>query len=262
MKKCISFFLIFLFSIMTLSAADFYKSTYELASILEVKGEFEEALHEYKRYIFLNDFYKNAEPEYTKQSYEGLIRCYYCLHNFDKALMYARTSGCEELEMNLLMQKSLIYEDWNAFENNFWYTKKAYSDYFTDEEEKTVINAISCYKDFVPKSPRLAAALSVIPGLGQCYAGEYKDALNAFVLDTSLLALSAYSIFNLYFFDFLLLEAGPVFRFYAGNFHNAQKEVKAYNSAKTSEISEPVLRMLKKNLMEKKNKVISKNCSF
>ena len=147
------------------------------------------------------------------------------------------------------MQKSLLLEDWNAFENNFWYTKKTFPGYFTQDEEKAVISALTEYRDFAPKKPYLAVALSVVPGLGQCYAGEYKDALNAFVLDSSLLALSAYSLLTLNFFDFLLLEASPAFRFYTGNFHNAKKEVKACNSAKISEIAEPVLKILKEKIM-------------
>lgn len=246
MKRCISLFILAVLAAFNVFSADLNKSVFDFAKKLELNGEQEEALTEYKRYIFLQ---KYSEGDMLEQSYEGVVRCYFHLGNMDNALLYARRAKNETLELNLLMQKSLVYGDWEAFESNFRYAKNTVPDFFTEEEELAVINALSQYEDFSPKNPKLAAGLSVIPGLGQFYAGDYKDALNAFVLDGSLLALSAYSLFNFNFFDFVLLEASPTFRFYMGNFHNAKKDVKNYNSRKTSEIAGPVLEILRKKLV-------------
>ena len=75
----------------------------------------------------------------------------------------------------------------------------------------------------------LAGYLSLFPGLGQLYAGDYKDSINAFLLNGSLIAVSVYSICTLDLWTFSLLEFNPLAHFMQGNIYNAQKDAYEYN---------------------------------
>lgn len=97
---------------------------------------------------------------------------------------------------------------------------------------------------FKPKNQRLAGYLSFIPGLGQLYAHNYKDSLNAFLLNGSIIAVSVYSICTFDFWTFSLLEFDPLIRFMKGNIYNAQKDAYNYNLKKQKEFAEPILECL------------------
>ena len=254
MKKCIRILLFSLIFSFSLVAEDFYKPVYDFAFLLESKGEIDEAMTEYKRYVFLQRY---AEGDFLSQSFAGLCRCSFKKNDLDGAIYYIRRaeenekgggkfSSYERQEVRLLMLKSLQFEDWLAFENNFSYTNETYPDFFSDEERKVILNGIKKYYDFSPKSLRLASCLSVIPGLGQIYAHDFADGANAFLLDSPLLVVSAYSLMTFHFFDFILLEASPTFRFYLGNFQNARKDTEKYNAEKISEIKLPIVEILSK----------------
>jgi len=94
------------------------------------------------------------------------------------------------------------------------------------------------------KNPKLALGLSIIPGLGQCYAHRFKDGINAFVLDGGLIALCAASIATGNYSDFFFFEFSPAFRFYRGNLYNAQRDTYDYNDEACDEIFKEVLKIL------------------
>ncbi len=113
-------------------------------------------------------------------------------------------------------------------------------------EDLTVFK--SCFEDvrkFRPKASSVAAGLSVIPGLGQVYSGDYGDGINAFLLNGGLFALSAFSILSGDYADFILLELNPSLRFYRGNFRNAGKAAARYNRTKRKEIIAPAVKLIK-----------------
>lgn len=114
------------------------------------------------------------------------------------------------------------------------------------DEQAQFESAIIKIQSFKPKNPKLAAGLSVIPGLGQLYAENYSDALNAFLLDGSLIALCTYSLCTKQFFDFSLLEISPTFKFYKGNFVHAQEDTYEYNRNKRNEYLKPAIEILDK----------------
>ena len=115
-----------------------------------------------------------------------------------------------------------------------------------DEQQKNEISAgFEKFLAFKPKNQKLAGYLSFFPGLGQLYAHDYKDAANAFLLNGSLIAVSAWSICTLDFWTFSLLEFNPLFRFMQGNIYNAQKDAYQYNLKRQQELSAPILLELK-----------------
>ena len=114
-----------------------------------------------------------------------------------------------------------------------------------DEYEAEVIRAnLDAIIAFKPKKQLLAGYLSFIPGLGQLYAGDYKDSLNAFLLNGSIIAVSTLSIISLDFWTFSLLEFNPLIHFMRGNIYNAQRDVYEYNKRKIEENSKEILEFL------------------
>lgn len=75
---------------------------------------------------------------------------------------------------------------------------------------------------------------TIFPGLGQLYAGDHKNALNAFILNGSLIYLSIYTIVNANFIDaigYLFLS----YRYYNGNIERAGMIAEKINTDKQNE---------------------------
>lgn len=103
-------------------------------------------------------------------------------------------------------------------------------------QKEEFVQAIVCAQNYRGKNPKLALGLSFVPGMGQFYAHQWKDGLNALVLNGALWTVSAWSVWHLNFFDFFILEMDADYRFFRGNLYNAQKDVYIYNDAQTEEI--------------------------
>ena len=112
---------------------------------------------------------------------------------------------------------------------------------WSEEQKEQITAGFEDLVSFKPKNLKLAGYLSIFPGLGQLYAQDYKDSLNAFLLNGSLIAVSAWSLCTLDFWTFSLLEFNPLLRFMQGNMYNAQKDAYQYNLKKQTELSNPVL---------------------
>ncbi|MBR4449714.1 MAG: hypothetical protein IKS30_05890 [Treponema sp.] len=103
-------------------------------------------------------------------------------------------------------------------------------------QKEEFVQAIARAQNYRGKNPKLALGLSFVPGMGQFYAHQWKDGLNALVLNGALWTVSAWSVWHLNFFDFFILEMDADYRFFRGNLYNAQKDVYIYNDAQTEEI--------------------------
>ena len=121
-----------------------------------------------------------------------------------------------------------------------------FPDAWSEQEQEIIQTGFDNFSKFKPKNLKLAGYLSFFPGLGQLYAHDYKDALNAFILNGSLIALSVWSIYSQDYWTFSLIEFNLLERFMKGNLYNAQKEAHQYNLKKQQEFSEPILEALKK----------------
>lgn len=111
-------------------------------------------------------------------------------------------------------------------------------------QKEVFLQAIEGAQNYKGKNPKLALALSFVPGMGQFYAHQWKDGLNALVLNGALWTVSAWSVWHLNFFDFFILEMDPDYRFFRGNLYNAQKDVYIYNDARVEEILSSVYNSL------------------
>lgn len=233
--------------------------------------DYSEGIHQKEAYSALSRMYKNAEKftkslEYIQmaQNYDSsealrfeeieILRQFSCQRKFylenNLSLFNYRNQPefSEELKQTAwkaILENEIIFENYDLFEENFSKICTEYPEMFTDEQITIINNSLTQIRKFKPKNPTVALCLSFIPGLGQLYAGNPKDALNAFLLDGSLIALSTYTIISGNYIDFTLFELDPTLRFYRGNLYNAQKEVYEYNDEKLSKLKSPILEILK-----------------
>lgn len=142
------------------------------------------------------------------------------------------------------LENLIFLKKWGELSPWFIFYLQKSSTLFSEDEQKEFLAYLEKINSFKPKKHLLAAHFSFVPGLGQLYAHDYKDSLNAFLLNGSLITLSTYSLLTLNFFDFALLEFPFLFRFYRGNLYNAQKDTFEYNNQKYLILSSPLLEMI------------------
>ena len=100
----------------------------------------------------------------------------------------------------------------------------------------------SSTKNLKYKSTGKAKLLStVLPGTGQIYAGDWRDGLNSFVINSLAGSLFILDIIKNNYSD-AILTCFFVFRpFYSGNRYNAENEVKSYNRKLNKEFAKGIL---------------------
>lgn len=113
---------------------------------------------------------------------------------------------------------------------------------FTQDEQDRVSTNLQKLVNFKPKKLLLAGYLSLFPGLGQLYAGAPGDALNAFLLNGTIIAASVWSVCTLDLMTFSLLEYPLLSRFMKGNVYNAQKDAHMHNVKVQASFSDPILK--------------------
>ncbi|MCR4734580.1 MAG: hypothetical protein K5829_06225 [Treponema sp.] len=143
-----------------------------------------------------------------------------------------------------ILKNQIRQKEWKSADITF----KAFSSDFPEtfpQEKIAIFNACLIQaENFKYKNPKTATYLSFIPGLGQFYAGDYTDSLNAFILNGALIGVSLYSLINLQFQDFILLEASPTLRFYRGNFRNAYKAAEEWNKEEIAILQNKLIAIL------------------
>ena len=133
-----------------------------------------------------------------------------------------------------LIKLEIHKKNWESAKTEFSLLCSDFPHAFSLQEQALFHEIADDAQNFKFKNPRTAVYLSFIPGLGQLYSQNYEDSLNAFVLNGGLIALSVFSLCNLQFQDFILLEANPMLRFYRGNLVNARDECLEWNQNKIS----------------------------
>ena len=133
---------------------------------------------------------------------------------------------------------------WETAQTEFNLFTAAYPQAFTAEEYSIIQENLNNIITFKPKKLEAARYLSLFPGLGQLYAANYKDSLNAFLLNGSLIAVSVYSICTLDLWTFSLLEFEPLLRFMKGNIYNAQKDAHEYNTRHINAYTKEIMDLL------------------
>ncbi|MBL6963595.1 MAG: hypothetical protein ISR55_07220 [Bacteroidetes bacterium] len=216
---------------------------------------YEAALKSYKRILFFD------QGEMNEKIQSKIANCYFHIHDFQKALFHYDLafsfSVDDSLSNEYILKRVLIYvlqdefffalqELLNVDEKisaYFLHKKEFYHaiiDYQTDRfdsAEKHFIQAVgsadSVYSSHIKKlfglynlnkpNPKTAKVLSIfLPGAGQLYAGDFKNAINSFLLTAGFACLFIVTAKNLTPID-ALLSVFPWFqRYYMGGFAKAE----------------------------------------
>jgi len=250
-----------------------------LADWLLEQKSYHEAITEYKRFVFFNPEGENAAYAFYKM---GLV--YRSDHKWEEAVDSIRASilatedpkiaderrivlattliasgnySLARLELLKVSEMplrprslyfygiaSLYMSDWDEARNAFgeFYSRYAHGQ-MTDrakEVERILVSVQPSYR-----SPRLARFLStIIPGLGQMYAGDWRDGLNALVLNGLAIGLIAKAIHRRNYRDATLISSISI-RYYTGNIYKAEMDVRKHNESLDRESAMKILQLVR-----------------
>jgi hypothetical protein len=258
------FFIIFIVCIskMILYAQDSFKDQFNYAKKLYEEEKYFDAITEFKRLLF---FEKSGEYSFQSNRLIGLSYKYGAkytdaLHYLTLAEMQSSTTeeiyNCRIaiIKINILRRtthRALALLDTLAadkiFSNklddiNYW---RGWTYIFSDEWE----NASSAFSLIQPNhqlallcdsiandfySPQLAKILSIVPGVGQFYTGEYVSGLISLGWNVlwGYLTINAFAEDRI--FDGIMVGSLLWWRFYSGNLENAEKFALKKNLEKTN----------------------------
>lgn len=232
------------------------------------EGLYEEAITEYKRYIFFN-----PTGDQTGDAYQRIALAYRDQQKWNQAIdafrMAVQTAHSDSLRHRAELALAVTYiasGNYSAAEIVLLklemsgpqpgiearavflraiatvYAKKwdqaqaAFDAYFLHNPDPTmqakVDSLIRATKEFYYLSPESARQLSaIIPGLGQIYAGDWGNGLNALLLNGSMIAWMGYKVYNRYFGDAWTIYYFLFRRYYAGSMYNAERIAEEHNEA-------------------------------
>ena len=253
-----------------------------LADRLMGIGSYDEAITEYKRYIFFN-----PKGEDTGHALYRMGLAYRMGRNWQKAIdafrvyiLTARDSRAVDegrivlgttliasgnyslarLELlnvsefskyTSLRLKSMYFEgiaslymsDWDA-------VNKAFGDFYSEyaevqmKERAKEIDSVLLKTQQSYRSVGTAKLLSsIFPGLGQIYAGDWRDGLNALALNGLAMGFLANAIYRRDYKDAVLISSISL-RYYMGNIYRAEVDVRRYNESLDRQSAMKILKLV------------------
>ncbi len=237
---------------------------FDFATDLFCQKDYERAITEYKRFIFLfpestlseeaalmigHSYYNEGKWSESVRSFEGFIEKYPESHDVTEAYFFKgaaerrlkwyedalsslariQQSSSEEYGDRAVIESALVHidkDEWTIARNLFsTITEK--SDYF--DSARIFSKGLENINSIPRKSPFLAGTLAAcLPGAGHVYTERYRDALVAFLLNGAFIG-AAYE-----FFDDDNYSAGIIVSFfelgwYAGNIYSAVGSAHKFN---------------------------------
>ncbi len=248
------------------------------ADALSEKGQYNEAITEYKRFIFFHADSEKADLAFFKMglAYRATRNWHQALDTIEMSIAMADDPQVAEersfylvttmlasgdyslakLELIKLIesarseqihQKALYFSgiasvysfNWNA-------TERYFGDFYSEsdmENHTERLNSILSKTRNSYKSPRTAKLLSVfVPGAGQFYARNWRDGLNAFILNGLLIGLTASEVYKGNYDNASLIFLLLTSRYYMGNIYHAGRDAELYNENLDHHTAESILR--------------------
>jgi len=242
-------------------------------------GCYEEAITEYKRFIFFHP--KDEEVSYV---YSRIARIHRLCSEWDeavdaheRAIITAADDSVKQMRklelavtyiaagnysmaevlllkievaaVNLEIKKrcALLRAVAEIHSYKWDYARDAFSTYFLYSPDTVLqqrINEVLAEREkFFYRSPSSARQLSTfIPGLGQLYAGDAANALNAFLLNGGLITWMVYKAVHGYWSDAWVIYYFLFRRYYFGNKYNAKRiageKNRSFNQSQIQKIME------------------------
>ena len=253
-------FLFILIGAVTLFAQNSYDEQFNFAKKLYDEENYFDAITEFKRLLFFDEAksYNYEANFFIGLSYKGGAKFSDAVQHFTIAELNSRTesevyeSRLEIIKVNILRrttQRALALLDSlqndarfnkNLEEINYW---RGWAYIFSDDWEKASLSfaatnsELEAFCDSVNNdfyNVTLAKTLSIIPGAGQFYTGEYVSGL----ISIGWNVLWGYLTINAFIedrvFDGFVIGTLLWWRFYSGNIQNAEKFALEKNLTKTN----------------------------
>ena len=120
--------------------------------------------------------------------------------------------------------------------------RESLRNYTTDERLDMLFDVVS---DMPLKSARLARVLSTIfPGAGQVYVGNWRDGVNALLLNGALGFLAVDAVLDGYYMDAALWSVFIFWRYYRGNTFRAGHAAEQFNLQESHRAADAILQRL------------------
>lgn len=270
-------FIIVIALIMVFSAAPVLSDeALKVADGLLEQGHYDQAITEYKRFVFFNPedeqisyaFYKmglayragrNWQP--AIDAFKSSVRTANHAETADERRLVLATTliasgnySLARLELLRVMEfseeaslrakaryfdgiASLYMFDWDAVE-------RAFGGFYSESSEVRQINPVLLEARQSHRSVGLARFLStLLPGLGQVYAGDWRDGLNALAINALGIGLLANAIYHKDYTDAALISSISM-RYYMGNRYRAGVDVRKHNESADRENAMKILNLV------------------
>lgn len=275
-KKILLFLFILLIKTRYIYSADLIS----IGDMLFEEKRFDESITEYKRFIFFYPESNRKDLAYFKMglAYRSIGNWHHALDAIgtsikmtydskiadERKLLLAKTMiiskdyNLAKLELiNLIdstqsdqiRQKALYFNGVTSIYTYDWDMANKYFDKFysvsNNENRSRDLNKLLLETNKTYKSPLLAQILSAImPGAGQFYAENWRNGLNAFLLNGLFIGLTANAIHKKDYDDASLIFLLLTSRYYMGNIYHAGRDAEKYNENLDRQTAEKVLRYI------------------
>ena len=253
------FFIIFLFSISCFAS----NPILDMANLYEESGLYDQAITEYQRYLF---FHPDSSSSINisvsiSDNFKKLSRINESRKWLQRAIERSQNSSIKDsLKLKLLplliAEKKYALVEMNAikliffsrseeivkqahfylgltylYQNRWQKATDEFAQYSSNMQFHEQLTQLNLHvQELRFKSPAKAKWLSTfLPGLGQLYAEDYKNAINALAINSITIGLITYSFLDKDYLQILLSEALLFERYYTGNRVNAEMTAEKFN---------------------------------
>lgn len=237
---------------------------YRFAQSFYERGAFNEAIHEFGRFIFFFPYdsrisranYLMGMAHFKARQYPDAVRVFGALADHEReaglkseavfmlSRSHARQGMIEQAMVDLhkliadttdpdVIDRARYELGWLHVDQGQWETARQSFGQITLERQPRFqmqdLNAdLSRHDQIRTKHPVTAGLLSIIPGGGQMYCGRYQDALAAFLINAGLM-LSAWEAFDNELYALGGVISFVEFGFYSGNIYSAVSDAHKFN---------------------------------
>lgn len=143
-----------------------------------------------------------------------------------------------ELHRRMLFLQAVLY----IYQFRWEEARRVLREYTTDERLEMLFDAAI---NTPQKSADIAGTLSkILPGLGHIYIGDWRDGLNALLLNGAFGFLTVDAILDGHYTDAVLWVSLVLLRYYRGNTFRAKTAVEQFNLQKSRQAAEALLQRL------------------
>ena len=247
-----------------------------LGSHLAAQGNYDAAITEYKRFLFFHpddarvgEVYYNIGLAYkaqglwteavtalrtatylaidseTKSAYQlALAVTLIATQNYDLAQLELIKVVLRKPSVPLFRRALFLQAVAYIYQFRWEEARSVLQDYTPDESLDTLFEAAL---NIPQKSIKVAKVLSTIfPGAGHIYAGDWRDGLNAFLLNGALGFLTIDAVLAEHYTNAVLWGGTIFLRYYRGNTFRAKEAVSQFNLQESRRAAEALLQRLQK----------------